>query len=85
MCAERMQRILTALMLGIILYFFATGSAELQAGAATSFNFQVAVVLQFFVIIMMLVWAFTNFCPSTWMMKKAFPPCKWEKEHKNEQ
>jgi hypothetical protein len=84
MCAERMQRILTALMLGIILYFFATGSAELQAGATSSFNFQVAVVLQFFVIVMMLVWAFTNFCPSTWMMKKAFPPCKWEKEKEHE-
>jgi amino acid transporter len=80
MCAARMQRIMTALMLGIILYFFATGTAELRAGAESSLNFQLAVGLQFFVIVMMLVWAFTNFCPSTWMMKKAFPPCEWEKE-----
>jgi len=79
MCAARMQRILTALMLGVILYFFAMGAADFQAGMKESFHFQVAVVLQIFVIIMMLIWAFTNFCPSTWLMKKIFPPCEWEK------
>ena len=78
MCAERIQRILTALVLGIILYFFATGSAELKAGAASSFNFQVAVILQFFVIVMVLVRAFTNACPSLRMIQKAFPPCQWK-------
>jgi hypothetical protein len=76
-----MQRILTALMLGIILYFFATGSAELKTGVESSLNFQIAVILQVFVIVMMLVWAFTNFCPSTWFMKKVFPPCPWEKDN----
>jgi len=80
MCAEKIQRILTALLLGIILYFFATGTAELKAGAASSFNFQVALILQLFVIIMILVRAFTNICPSLSMIKKAFPPCTWEKE-----
>jgi len=79
MCAEKIQRILSALMLGIILYFFATGSAQLQAGAESSFNFQVAVILQFLLIVMILVRAFTNFCPSLSMIKKAFPPCNWEK------
>ncbi len=79
MCAEKIQRILTALMLGIILYFFATGTAELQAGAASSFNFQVALILQLFVIIMIIVRAFTNFCPSLTALRKAFPPCDWEK------
>jgi amino acid transporter len=74
-----MQRILTALMLGIILYFFAMGAHDFQTGLKESFHFQVAVVLQIFVIIMMLVWAFTNFCPSTWLMSKIFPPCEWEK------
>ncbi len=79
MCASRMQRILTALMLGIILYFFAMGVADYRGGAESSFHFQIAVALQTFVIIMMLIWAFTNFCPSTWLMKKIFPPCDWEK------
>jgi len=79
MCASRMQRILTAIMLGLILYFFATGAQDFQAGMKESTNFMIATVLQIFVIIMMLIWAVTNFCPSTWMMSKIFPPCEWEK------
>jgi hypothetical protein len=79
MCASRMQRLLTAIMLGLILYFFATGVADFQAGMKESTNFMIATVLQVFVIIMMLIWAVTNFCPSTWMMSKIFPPCEWEK------
>ena len=67
MCAERMQRILTAIMLTIILILGAKGYT-------TAF-----VVLQLFVIVMMLIWAFTNFCPSIWFFKKILPPCKWEK------
>lgn len=67
MCAERMQRILTAIMLGFILLLWASGYIK------------AFVVLQTFVIIMMLVWAFTNFCPSLWVFKKLFPPCEWEK------
>jgi len=72
MCAQRMQRILTAVVLGVIMYFFAMG----QAGDHGSF--QIAVVMQFFVIVMTLVWAFTNFCPASWAMKKTFPDCGWE-------
>jgi lipopolysaccharide export LptBFGC system permease protein LptF len=66
MCAERMQRVLMAIVLGVILYFFGMGMM------------QVAVVLQTLVIVMILVWAVTNFCPSLWIFKKIFPPCKWE-------
>ncbi|OQX74960.1 MAG: hypothetical protein B6D59_00780 [Campylobacteraceae bacterium 4484_4] len=80
MCAERMQRILTSIMLGVILYFFAMGAHDFQAGAKESIHFTIAVVLQIFVIIMMLIWAFTNFCPSIWFFKKIFPPCEWEKK-----
>jgi len=80
MCASRMQRILTALMLGIILYFFSMGIADIKDGIESSWHLQVAIVLQVFVIIMMLIWAFTNFCPSTWLMKKVFPPCPWDNE-----
>lgn len=79
MCAARMQRILTAIMLGLILYFFAMGAADFQAGLKESTNFTIAVVLQSFVILMMLVWAVTNFCPSTWFFGKILPPCEWEK------
>ncbi len=67
MCAERMQRILTSIMLTLILILGVKGYT-------TAF-----VILQAFVIVMMLIWAFTNFCPSIWFFKKILPPCKWEK------
>ena len=79
MCASRMQRILTAIMLGLILYFFAIAAQDFRGGLVESVNFQIAVVLQIFVILMMIIWGITNFCPSTWAMKKIFPPCDWEK------
>jgi sulfite exporter TauE/SafE len=79
MCASRMQRILTAIMLGLILYYFGASAQDFQAGMRESQNFKIAFVLQFFVIVMMIIWAVTNFCPSTWMMNKIFPPCDWEK------
>jgi hypothetical protein len=74
-----MQRALTAIMLGLILYFFAVGAQDFQSGLKVSVNFQIAVGLQIFVILMMLVWAVTNFCPSTWFFNKILPPCDWDK------
>lgn len=79
MCATRMQRLLTAIMLGIILYFFTLAAADFQVGLSESSNFMIAISLQAFVIVMMLSWAITNFCPSIWIFKKIFPPCEWEK------
>lgn len=67
MCASRAQRILTAIMLGLILFFFTSG------------NIMIAAILQTFVIVMMLVWAITDFCPSIWFFRKILPPCSWEK------
>ncbi len=63
MCISKLQRILTAIMLSLILYFFISG------------NIIVAAVLQVFVILIMLVWATTNFCPLMWIMKKFFSSC----------
>jgi len=71
MCAERMQRILTGIVLGIIMGLFANGITD-------PFSFKLAVVFQAFVMIMLFVWAITNFCPSLWLFKKIFPPCPWE-------
>jgi hypothetical protein len=79
MCASRIQRLLTAVVLGIILYFFAVATIDFQEGAKESVNFMIATGLQTFVIIMMVVWAITNFCPSSWIIEKIFPPCEWEK------
>jgi hypothetical protein len=79
MCASRIQRLLTAVVLGIILYFFAVAAIDFQEGAKESVNFMIATGLQTFVIIMMVIWAITNFCPSSWIIEKIFPPCEWEK------
>ncbi|OQX60080.1 MAG: phosphoribosylaminoimidazole synthetase [Helicobacteraceae bacterium 4484_230] len=32
-------------------------------------------MVQALVIIMIVVWAFTDFCPSLWLFKKIFEPC----------
>jgi len=78
MCAERIQRILTAVMLGIALMFLTQGAA------GNALYLKIGVALQAFIIIMMLIWAFTNFCPSLWFFNRVFGPCNWDKE-KSEQ
>ena len=62
MCAETLQRVLMAFVLSISLYFLTVGSI-------------IGIILQVFVIIMILVWAFTNFCPSLYIFEKIFGRC----------
>ncbi len=63
MCAERIQRFLMAIVLTVIMVLFAAGQT------------QVGVILQTLVIVMVLVWAFADFCPSLWLFKKLFGSC----------
>ena len=72
MCAERIQRILTAVMLGIALMFMAQGAA------GDALSMKIGVGLQVFIMIMLLIWAFTKFCPSLWFFNKVFGPCDWD-------
>ena len=74
MCAERIQRTLTAIMLGIALMFLSQGAG----GDATAMK--IGVGLQIFIMIMLLIWAVTNFCPSLWFFNKVFGPCDWDKK-----
>ena len=67
MCVSRIQRIMTSVALSMVLFFFLTNNVSLALG------------LQAFIIVMMLIWAITNFCPSIWLLKKIFPPCSWDK------
>ena len=67
MCVSRIQRLMTSIILGLVLFFGMTD------------NISLAISLQVFVIIMMIIWAITNFCPSIWVLKKLFPPCSWDK------
>ncbi len=72
MCYQKIQRLLTSIVLGINLLFFIIGSQGNQI------IFKIAIILQVFVIAMLVIWAFTNFCPSIWFFKKIFPPCDWK-------
>jgi hypothetical protein len=77
MCAERIQRILTAIMLGIALMFL------MQGVQGNELSLKIGVVLQVFIMIMLLIWAFTNFCPSLWFFNKVFGPCDWDKKERD--
>ncbi len=74
MCGAKAQRILMAIMLGFVLYLFAMG---MQGNALM---FKIGVILQTFIIIMLLIFAFTNFCPSLWFFNKIFGKCKWDEQ-----
>ena len=67
MCAEKIQRFLMAIVLTVILVLFSSG------------NIQLAVVLQTLVIVMVVVWALTDFCPSLWAFGKLFGKCSEKK------
>ena len=67
MCVSRIQRLMTSIVLGLVLFLGLTGNVTL------------AIALQSFVIIMMIIWAITNFCPSIWVLEKLLPPCSWDK------
>jgi len=62
MCAERIQRLIMATVLLISTYLLTIGSIW-------------GLVLQGFVIVMIVIWALTDFCPSIWMLKKFTKPC----------
>jgi len=68
MCVERVQRLMMAIMLGLIM------------GLAGAGMFKAAFLLQLFIMIMLIVWAFTNFCPSIYVLKKILPPCNFEEK-----
>ena len=63
MCAETLQRVLMAFVLSVSLYLLTNGLTT------------IGIILQAFVIIMILVWAFTNFCPSLYIFEKIFGRC----------
>lgn len=73
MCGAKVQRILMAIMLGIAMMFFAMGTKDHTM-------LQIGVVLQTFIIIMLFIFAWTNFCPSIWFFNKIFGKCEWDKK-----
>ena len=64
MLSEKIQRTMMAFMMSMSLALFYTGSM------------QIASAVLGFVIIMTLIWAITDFCPSLWFLKKALHESK---------
>jgi uncharacterized membrane protein len=63
MCAEKIQRLLMAIVLTLSMVLFAQGF--------TSYG----MILQGFVILMIVIWAIKDFCPSLWVFDKLFGSC----------
>jgi multisubunit Na+/H+ antiporter MnhE subunit len=62
-CAERLQRIIMAAVLGVALYLFLNG-----------FTLE-ATIVQGFVIAMIAIWGLFDFCPANWMLEKMVGKC----------
>jgi hypothetical protein len=63
MCAEKIQRFLMAIVLTAAMVLFASN------------QMLYAMIIQSFVIVMVIGWALTDFCPSLWVFKKVFGSC----------
>ena len=68
MCAENIQRIIQASILGFVM------------GLAGSGMIAAAFILQFVMMIMLVVAGLTGFCPGLIILKKIFPACKCEEK-----
>jgi len=66
LCAERMQRIAQAIILGLIM------------GLAGAQMFKLAFIVTFAMMIMLFVSGITGFCPGLMILKKIFPACECE-------
>lgn len=69
-CAERLQRVLMAIVLCLAFYLISVQN---------SFG----MLILGFVIVMVFVWAITDFCPSIWIFKKLIGSCCDKKESKS--
>lgn len=68
MCAERMQRILMSIVIGVMIFLFNSGFILIGN------------ILGGVIIFMLVAWSFTNYCPSLWMFEKVFGKCDWDKK-----
>ncbi len=75
MCAEKIQRLIQASILGIVMGLAGSGMGG-EAGML-----QLAVIIQFSMMLMLAIAGFTGWCPGLIILKKIFPSCE---EKKNE-
>lgn len=67
MCAEKIQRLVQASILGFVM--LAAGMGMLK----------IAFLLQFAMMVMLIIAGTTGFCPGLIILKKVFPPCEENK------
>ncbi len=70
LCAERLQRIVQAILLGVIMGLAANGMSGEQG------MLQLAFILQLAMMVMLLIAGVTGWCPGLIVLKKIFPSCK---------
>jgi hypothetical protein len=68
MCAERVHRLIIAIILGFVMGMVGAG------------NMQIAFLIQFVLMAIFIVWAVTDFCLSLSILKKILPPCGFDKK-----
>ncbi|MGW8168560.1 MAG: hypothetical protein ACWGHH_00955 [Sulfurovaceae bacterium] len=66
MCAEKIHRLMIAIILGFVMGMVAVG------------NIQIAFLIQFILMIVFIMWALTDFSLSLSILKKIFPPCGFD-------
>jgi hypothetical protein len=64
LCAERMQRIVQAIILGLIM------------GLAGAQMFKAAFIVTFAMMVMLFIAGITGFCPGLMILRKIFPACE---------
>ena len=76
LCAERMQRIIQAIILGVTM-----GLAAVGIGGNT-LMLQLAFLMQFSMMVILIIAGITGWCPGLMVLKKMFPGCeKVEKDN----
>ncbi len=76
MCAEKIQRIFQAILLGLIMGFAANGIAGEHS------MLQIAFLLQLVMIILLLIGGFSGICPGLIILKGILPSCDDNKKEK---
>ena len=77
MCAEKIQRLIQASILGFVL-----GLAGMGMNGET-LMLQAAFLLQFGMMVMLVIAGLTGWCPGLIVLKKIFPSCKENNKDKS--
>ena len=70
MCAERIQRLIQAIILGLVMGMAAMGMSGEKG------MLQLAFLVQLGMMIMLIIAGATGWCPGLMILKKIFPPCE---------